>query len=410
MNALRVCAIALLLAGATAAGPDVVVFPAGTTLPIRFLATITSGQIPVGARLRVQTMGSLVSDGCEVVPPYTQAVGVVTLSRGGRMFGGRGALRARFDSLEVGPHRWVAVTAVLDTLEYSSHKNLSDSGVAYGHHGSLAKRAVPVGLASVAGAAVVPVAVLGGYWLARPGGAARILAGEVGALRLTAPLGVAVGAGCRAAGPRWAPLTTAELPALPARTDTKEGKAQGDPINLVLLGSAMDLKGAFERAGWLSPLRGTVRTVTTEIVAGLDNQQAIAAPLSSQYLAGRRQDVAYELAGPNAKFRHHARFWQLDSTSPAWVGAATNDVGVTFNPFIGRFTHRIDPAIDDERDRIVQELEATGCADLINYLAVPGAVKQGRNHTGQRFVTDGRAAVIRLRPCEGPPTGLAGPP
>lgn len=390
-----------------AAGPDVVVVPAGTTLPIRFLATLTSGHDAVGTRVRVQTMGPLASDGCMLVPPYTQATGVITLSRRGQLFGGRGALRMRFDSLELGRDRWVGVSAVLDTLEYTPHKSLSDSGVAYGRHGSLAKRAVPVGIAGVAGAAVAPVALLGGYWIARPGAPARIVAGEVGALRFTAPIRVSTDSGCRSAAPGPTMDVAGALPQFPPRTATKEGRALGDPINLVLLGSPEDIGAAFTRAGWVTPVRGTVRTVTREIVAGLSNRQAKGAPLSSQYVDGRRQDVAYELAGPNARFRHHARFWQLDTASHVWVGAATNDVGVKFNPLIGRFTHRIDPAIDGERDRIVQELEATDCADLIAYIAVPGAVTHGRNATDQAFETDGRAAVMRIRPCARPP-GLLG--
>ena len=73
------------------------------------------------------------------------------------------------------------------------------------------------------------------------------------------------------------------------------------------------------------------------------------------------------------------------------------------NPFKGRFTHAIRPEIDQERDRIVLELEASGCADLVDYVALPGAVKHGRNYSGQRFVTDGRSAVIRVRPCNQPP-------
>jgi hypothetical protein len=53
----------------------------------------------------------------------------------------------------------------------------------------------------------------------------------------------------------------------------------------------------------------------------------------------------------------------------------------------------------------VLDLEATGCADLVDYVAMKGAVRQGRNYTGQQFVTDGRTAVIRVRPCRQPGSG-----
>ena len=75
------------------------------------------------------------------------------------------------------------------------------------------------------------------------------------------------------------------------------------------------------------------------------------------------------------------------------------------NPFKGRFTHAIRPDIDAERDRIVLDLEATGCADLVDYVTITGAVRKGRNYTGQGFVTDGRTAVINVRPCTQPGSG-----
>ena len=375
------------------------VFPIGATLPIRFLQTITSGRDPLATRVRVLTMGALVSNGCVVVPAFTQATGALSLSRRGRIFGGRGALGLQFDSLEIRPGRWVAIHAVLDTLEYTPDKDLSDSGVAYGRRGSIAKRAVPLGLAGAADVAVVPVAVLGGYWLARRGPAAKIVAGEVGRLRLTTPLRVAQDAPCQPVDASRPLVAMPDLPDFAPRSETKAGKLLGDPINLLFVGTLDDLDSAFFRAGWVGPKPTSFGTVSREIAAGLANRQSIGAPLSTQYFRRRPQDLAYELAGPNARYRHHARVWQLDSSASVWVGAATDDAGMKVNPFKGRFTHAIRPSIDAERDRIALELEATGCADLVDYVAMPGAVQKGRNYTGQEFVTDGRTAVIRVRSC-----------
>jgi hypothetical protein len=324
----------------------------------------------------------------------------VTVSRGGHWFGGRGALGIRFDSLLVAPDKWVGVTAVLDTLEYTPTKRLTDSGVAYGSRGSMAKRAVPVAIAGVSDIAMFPVVVLGGFWMARRGASARVIAGEIGGMRLAEPLRVRSAAACLRASATRALPAIPTLPAFAPRTETKSGRLRGDPVNLIVLGDGPGIEAAFGRAGWVGPKRGSVGTVTKEIVAGLTNHQAIGAPLSTQYFQGRRQDLAYELAGPNARLRHHARLWVLDSVPGVWVGAATHDVGVRMNPFIGRFTHRISRNVDRERDRIVKELEATGCADLVDYVTLPGATTWGRNATGQTFITDGRAAVISVRPCE----------
>jgi hypothetical protein len=95
----------------------------------------------------------------------------------------------------------------------------------------------------------------------------------------------------------------------------------------------------------------------------------------------------------------------LDSVTGIWVGAANEDVGLTVNPFRGRATHRIDPDIDEERDRIVRDLEAGGCADLLAYVPVWDQPQRLRNAQGQEIVTDGRAPVIRTTRCSPPDSG-----
>ena len=398
----QLLAFLLLAAGQVAPGRNAVVIPPGTTLPIRFLLSVRSGRDAVGTRVLAQTLGALTDHACTVAPPYTHVVGRVTRSRAGHLFGGRGVLALRFDSLEVSPGEWAAIDAVLDTLEYTRKTDLTDGGVVRGSRASMASRAVPLGIAGAAGLDVGPFALFGGYWLARRGPGARIVAGETGALRLTAPLSVRRAAACVPQSSRHAAAGVPPIPEFVPRSATKSGRASGDPLNLILLGTTADLDAAFVQAGWVEAKRGSVGAVTREVVAGLTNHQAIGAPLSAQYFQGRRQDLAYELAGPNARVRHHARLWLLDSLSGLWVGAATHDVGVRVNPFIGRFTHRINPDIDDERDRVVKELDITGCAELLDYVRLPDAPTSGRNATGQSFVTDGRAAVISLRPCGTP--------
>src|SRR2546425_11359316 len=212
----RPFALLLFAAGSLAAGRDPVLLPAGTTVPIRFLQKIRSGRDGVGTRVLVQTLGALVDDGCVVVSPYTRVVGRVTRSRAGHLFGGRGVLALRFDSLEVRPGEWLAIDAVLDALEYTRKTDLTDSGIVYGSRASVASRAVPLGIAGAAGLDAGPLAVLGGYWLARRGPSARIVAGEIGRLRLAASLLVPQDSGCAPAGPRHTLAALPPVPALPA--------------------------------------------------------------------------------------------------------------------------------------------------------------------------------------------------
>ncbi len=187
------------------------------------------------------------------------------------------------------------------------------------------------------------------------------------------------------------------LPALPARSEAH--RRPGDPINLVFLGSAADLDRAFRTAGWTRASRKSVGTLIQEAVAVLASRPDAHAPVSTQHVAGRAQDATYELPGRTARARDHVRLWRVVADGAAWVGAATQDIGILVNPFKGRLTHRIAPAVDDERDRIVAALLLEGCADLLGYVRLAGAVRTGRNATSQPFFGDGRAAVMRVHDC-----------
>lgn len=380
-----------------------VVVPAGTRIPIRFVQRITSGRDTVGSDVLVQTVGALVQNSCIVVPPYVRAKGHIVVSKGGGRFGRHGRLGLQFDSLEVRRGHWLAISGVLDSLEYAKPGALTESGLVSSGKTSVVgvgKRLVPAGVAAAADLDAVPVAVLGGFSLFRRGPPVRILAGEVGAIRLTQPLVLARGKRCEPVDSNGDLTGLPALPKFVPRSENRTGTVLGDPFNVLLLGTAAQIDSAFRGAGWLPAQKRSVLTVTREITAAIASRPAITAPVSTQYFEGRPQDLAYELAGPNVRIRHHIRIWLLDSLSLVWVGAANKDVGVIFKPWEPQATHRIEPHVDWERDRVVHDLEASGCADLLDYMRLPGAITEGRNVSGQKVVTDGRTAVVRLQSCD----------
>ena len=402
--ALAPLAAALLAAGAPPR-PERVVIPAGTVLPIRFVHGLAGGRDRVGSPVLVQTMAALVQDSCVVVEPFTHVSGRVVASRGGRPFGRPGRLALAFDSLEVAPHRWVKFDAVMDSTEYANLGDVSDSGELAGGRRPTGARYLRAGAVIGVGAmteeiAAIPVALLEGWHLLRRGPGARILAGEVASLRLTSPLTVLHSGACVRAATHEDLTRVPSLPHFVPRTgDDRTGRRADDPVNVVLLGSAAQIDSAFVRAGWVRAQAPSLRSLARGVTAAVVERSAVGAPVSTQYFEGRKQDMTWELAGPNARFRHHLRLWLLDDTTQTWVGAADQDVGLVVNPFRRRATHRIAPDMDTERDLVVRELEATGCASLVSYLDLPGAVRAGRNASGQRFTTDGRAAAVRLKPC-----------
>ncbi len=381
--------------------------PAGTHVPIRFLQPITSGRDTVGTAILVQTMGALVHDSCVVVPPYMRAKGRIAVSKGGGRFGRHGRLGLEFDSLEVSPGRWAPIAGVLDTLEYAAPRSLADSGLVSSGKTSIigiGRKLVPAGVAAAADLDPIPLAVLGAFSLVHRGPPVRLLSGEMGSIRLTEPLVLPHEDRC---APPTAPPELVELPALPnfvPRSENRAGTVLGDPFNILLLGTPGEIDSAFRAAGWVPAQKRSVVAVTKEVTAAIVSRPAGRAPVSTQYFEGRHQDLAYELPGPNVRIRHHIRIWLLDSLALVWVGSANKDVGVLFKPWEPQATHRIDAHVDRERDLIARDLEASGCGDLVDYTRLLGAVREARNVSGQRIVSDGRAAVIRLRPC-GPPAG-----
>lgn len=392
---------------ARAQSDSVVHYPVDTRLPIRFLEDMRGGHTREGTPILVQTMGALVAGPCVVVPAYTQLTGGVVASRGPRRFGGAGTLALHFDSLQLGAHSWATLAAVLDSLEYTVGVRIADSGRLVGvraRHQVLMHAGVPVTVAAAAGVGAVPVALLGGARLAGRGPEAGVIAGELGVVRLVAPLDVPARATCDSVRHHDELDQVPPLPQFATRTASRSGQ-QGDPVNLVLVGTAPNVDSAFHSAGWVAAGPHRAGALTREVLAALQSRPSIGAPVSTQYFGGRPQDRAFELSGPNARIRHHLRLWVLDSVTGVWVGAANEDVGLTVNPLRGRATHRVAPDIDVERDRIVQDLEAGGCADLLAYVPVWDGPQHLRNLQGQEMVTDGRAAVIRTTGCSPPGPG-----
>ena len=80
-------------------------------------------------------------------------------------------------------------------------------------------------------------------------------------------------------------------------------------------------------------------------------------PVSDLYWRNQPQDMAFQLPG-NLMKRSHIRWWNagLDSNSnqPKWLGAISYDDGLKVTPYSGIVTilHKIDPNVDEERDRL----------------------------------------------------------
>lgn len=91
------------------------------------------------------------------------------------------------------------------------------------------------------------------------------------------------------------------------------------------------------------------------------------------------------------------RFWLEDtldeSGRPLWIGAATFDAGVGLSHTTGQITHHIAAEVDQERDKLLADLQKTGSL-VIQWIDSFQPVREGKNGGGDRFVTDGKLGVV----------------
>lgn len=184
----------------------------------------------------------------------------------------------------------------------------------------------------------------------------------------------------------------------PQRASGKNN-APGDPVNVLVLGSATEIRKTFEAAGWSEAAKPTSKSIFETVRAVIAEKGYGAAPVSNLYLYGRAEDLAFEKALNTFTKRHHLRLWRSPVTAPGareiWLGAATHDIGLDVRP--GIVSHAIDPDLDAERSKVGADLAVTGRVAAETLLTRPDPVTQGLTATGAPWKTDGKLLAIELK-------------
>jgi LssY C-terminus len=191
------------------------------------------------------------------------------------------------------------------------------------------------------------------------------------------------------------------IDSLPRRVND-QFKNLGDMVNFVIVGNQKDVQAALEAADWHVADTNNESAVLNAITAAVDQKDYLQMPMSTLYLFGRKQDFGYEMAEPIAMVasRHHFRIWKASFTwkgSEVWVGAGTHDVGFAKDKRNNGVTHKIDPAIDGERDNIGASLQKANKTKTLSYYLPPNPVQDAKNATGDGYHSDGRLLVIFLQ-------------
>ena len=92
---------------------------------------------------------------------------------------------------------------------------------------------------------------------------------------------------------------------VPSYTITGDG-LPGDPVNIALVGTLQQLRGAFATLGWSEADRLSLASSWGMIRAFVLNTPYPSAPFSTLYLFGRGQDIGFQKAIDNSpRKRHH---------------------------------------------------------------------------------------------------------
>jgi len=184
-----------------------------------------------------------------------------------------------------------------------------------------------------------------------------------------------------------------ELEDQPGMTYTADG-IPADPINVALIGTKAEVMTILLAAKWYPADPLTLRSCLEIADASIFKRQDDEAPVSNEYLFGRKQDLSFEQpVGPDPRQRHHVRFWKTDKLDseerPVWLGSAIFDKRVGLSHTTGQITHETSPNIDAERDKLFDDLKKTG--ELSKFEIVPGfhKVLEGKNGEGNPWHTDG---------------------
>ncbi|HEY7209319.1 MAG TPA: LssY C-terminal domain-containing protein [Bryobacteraceae bacterium] len=188
---------------------------------------------------------------------------------------------------------------------------------------------------------------------------------------------------------------------LPYRTVALKPPNPSDLTNLMFIGTKEQVEKAFKDAGWFAsdPL-GRASTFRTA-QAIIENRGYDEAPMSILTLNGQPPDLTFEKQNNTFAARHHIRIWQTPQTfagKPVFVAAATHDIKIYFSQTSRSITHGIDPNIDNERRKVMNDLTYAGRIQSVSLVDRQNIPKDISNATGDKLETDGKIAVLEFQP------------
>ncbi|MEI9813825.1 MAG: LssY C-terminal domain-containing protein [Acidobacteriota bacterium] len=399
----------LCLCAAAAFAADI---PAGTELQLRFRQSLTSFASKRGETVIADVIAPVVIDGHTVLPLGTRVVGYVDGLRrvGLGLVRESASINVVFDRIEPPGVNSLALYGQIHELD-NARETVDAQGRIRGIRATASFSSVISGIA-VSAATVDPMLLAFGITASLsafriPESEIFLPAGAEFHFRLTQPLHL--DADFPAPVPELSGTSALPLPdfvrTLPFRTATQTSGVPSDLTSLVFLGSRDAIERSFDAAGWSQTDTRNARSIYGTMRSIVENQGYREAPVSTLLLNGATPQFTFAKTLNTFFKRHHVRiFAEPDSAYglPVWTASSTHDSGIGFAIGQKTFIHLIDENIDEEREKVVNDLILTGCVDSIALVDRPWVPLDATNSTGDLLKTDGRAAVVKLNECASP--------
>jgi hypothetical protein len=194
------------------------------------------------------------------------------------------------------------------------------------------------------------------------------------------------------------------------RHSTTTKLVDADVVNLMFVGSRQEVESAFQQAGWNTSDVFNKKSFFRNFYAFLNNSGYPQAPMRPFLLDGKPVDMNWQKSLNSYARRDHLRIWQwpgpVDSET-VWVSSSTHDTGATLSLERRQFMHHITPDIDEERSKVIRDLNVAGCVKAVHLVPRPKMANASQNATGDLVSTDGAVAIVELKECQPMVPGLA---
>jgi hypothetical protein len=188
----------------------------------------------------------------------------------------------------------------------------------------------------------------------------------------------------------------AALEKLPCCSTDQKANKEGDPLNLVIVGSGKALHQVLIRSGWDETERLNADSASMMKTTATVTKQDRYAALIPFYLYGRPQDAAFGKTRQKADERNHLRLWLSPmrfAGKSVWVGQISRDIKVRFL----LDTYQIEPLVDETRTYMLQNIWYAQGLIKFGYVKGVGAASMSeprQTFNNDHYFTDGYRLVI----------------